>query len=302
MRRGSDFAYLMQVFCTVVREGSFTGAAQALGTKSPSVSKAVAKLEEELGVKLLLRSTRSMSLSEPGEYLYREGTRLNERLASVRSAVGSFRETPKGRLTITASVAVGQNLIGPVLPAFMEAYPDISVELRLTDALLDIRSEGIDLALRSTPILDDSALFSKRISQQRRLLVAAPSYLQRRGVPKAPTDLADHAALVFKGNKLFDWWELTRHGKAARVRVKPAFISNNYMTIVQGARDGVGIANVFAYLAGADLESGTLCPLLPDYELPVQNIFALYHQRRELSPKLDAFLDHLERAGSASNS
>lgn len=294
MPRSRDMFHLMEVFSAVVQAGSFSAAAMSLGMKTSSVSKAVSKLEDSLGTTLLIRSTRTMRLSDAGTYFYDECQQLLQKLATVENTVNQRSGQLVGKLCVTASVAVGEHLLGPLLPGFMKAHPGLAVELRLSDSELDLFAEDIDIALRSTPSLKSSSLYSKLISTQRRVLVAAPAYLDTAPSLETAADLQQHKALIFKAGKLFDRWTLKKGRERHQIWVDPALTSNNYASLVAAARAGAGIANVFEYLVKDDLAKGQLCQVLTDYEQTDQNIFALYSQKRSTIPKVDAFLAYLK--------
>lgn len=292
----ADLFHLMNVFRAVVRTGSFPAAATALGTKPPAVSKAIAKLETDLGVQLLLRSTRSMSLTESGEEFYHETARMLDEVEALHSAISNHANEPAGTLRVSATAAFGQSILAPVLPAFLVSHPKVLLDLRLTDSILNMHADGLDIVFRSTPELEDTTLYSRLISTQKRVIVAAPAYLERYGTPETPRALANHACLVFKAKKMFNRWRLSQQGKSWTIAVQPVVICNNYHSIVEAACGGVGIAQVFQYHVADKIKDGTLTPLLTDYTLPDQNVFAVYHQKRKQSPKLDAFVSHIEKA------
>lgn len=294
MRRELDMHYLMTVFCTVAQKESFTAAAAALGVKTSSISKAVSQLERALGVKLMARTTRRLSLTDPGEYFFRESSDVIDRIATIRATLEEQQAKPVGKLKITATVAVGQYLLGPMIAAFLRQYSDIDVELRLTDEVLDIGSHGIDVAIRSAAKLNDSNLHSLKLASVNRVLVAAPEYIEARSLPRSPEDLENHVAVVYRAHRVFDRWQLRRGRRTWRVAMTTSLVSNNYHTVLQAARSGAGIANLFDYQVWPDLEAGRLVAILTEYRQQPVNLFALYHQKRALSPKLDAMLSFLE--------
>lgn len=296
MRPPSDMFHLMQVFCEVVRQGSFSGAAAVLGIQAPAVSKAIAKLESALDVSLLARSTRSMSLTEPGTDFHKEATQLLEHMALLQDRMTVHRDRPSGTLKVTATAAVGQYLLGPLLPKFLARFPDITLDLQTTDGVVDIKAAGVDVALRSTPELSDTTLFSRLVSRQPRVVVAAPGFVQKYSLPKDAEHLARYPALVYRSERSLDRWTFAKGGSVADVSLTPRLTSNSYGTILQAVRSGQGFAIVQRYLVDEELQSGSLVELMPEHKLPEQKIFALYHQKRSLSSKLDAFLTFLEEA------
>ena len=242
----------------------------------------------------MARTTRSLSLTDPGEYFYQESLSVIDRIETIRETLESHQSKPVGKLRITSSVAVGRYFIGPRIADFLHEFPDIEAELQLTDEVLDMGAHSIDVAIRSMAKLKDSSLLSIKLASPKRVLVAAPEYIEARGAPTSPQELENHFAVVYRAKKIFNRWELRRGKQTWRVSMDKMFVSNDYETVLQAARGGAGVANLFDYLIGDDLKSGKLVAILSEYQQEHQNIFALYHQKRALSPKLDAFLSFLE--------
>lgn len=292
----SDLFHLLRTFRAVVENGSFSGAALSLGIQPPAVSKAIAKLEADLGVQLLVRSTRAVSLTDSGELFHREAERILSDLDDAYSSIRTYAGELVGTLRVSATVAFGQRILAPFLPQFMVRYPGIMIELRLTNDILSLHGDDVDLVLRSTPELENSSNYSRLISTQDRMIVTAPDYLRTHGPIGHPEELVGHRCLVFRASRLFDQWTLSRDGKSWTVRVKPVLISNDYHTLVDAAVQGAGIAQLFDYQAKELLERGTLVQLLDSFDLPKQNIYAIYRQKRRHATKVDAFIGFLEEA------
>ena len=297
----SDSYRLMQVFLEVVRANSFAAAASRLGMKPPAVSKSISKLEREFGAQLINRSTRSMSLTDVGRKFLLECRHIVEAIDALQENVTADARAPTGTLRATATPAFGQHVLAPLLPTFFAQYPRIRMEMSLTDRLVDLHAERIDIAFRSMPSLKDSSLFRLQLSSQPRVLVASPAYVAAHGEPCSPEELNHYACLVFRASRLFNHWSFRRDGDEAEVIVDPLLVIDNYHALLQTVRGGAGIANLFCYQVADDLDRGTLVRILPQFELPQQNIFALYSQRREKSPKIDIFLRHLENELSGTN-
>jgi len=278
-----------------VDEGSFTKAAYLLGGKTSSMSKAITRLEADMGIKLIVRTTRSLGLTDAGRQFYEESNRILYQLKNLQDSLISQRTTPTGNLKVTATVAIGQYFLGPLVPRFMRQHPDISVELILTDQIIDYRAHNIDVAFRSTEKLADSSMFSIKIASQRRIVVASPDYLERNGFVNNPTELEQHSSVLYRAGKLFDRWQFSKEGESTGVKMTPALISNNYATVLEVTKSGVGVANLFDYLIEDDLKAGKLVSMLDSYHQKDQNIFILYSQSRKVSPKLDVFLSFVER-------
>ena len=294
MRRKQDMQYLMQVFCTVVDEGSFTKAAYLLGSKTSSVSKAVTRLEADLGIKLIERTTRSLGLTDAGTLFYDESSRILYQVKCLQDSLLSQRAKPVGNLKVTASVAIGQYFLGPIVPEFMRLYPDISIELMLTDKVLDYNANNIDVAFRSVEKLSDSSLYSIQVSSPKRIVVASPDYIEQFGAVSTPEELKNHTANLYRAGNVFDKWRFVYEQEEFQIRMKSALVSNNYTTIVEATRRGTGVANLFDYLVEGDLQSGRLIQMLEDYPQKAQNVFMLYANSRSKSPKLDAFLSFVK--------
>ncbi|QKG71877.1 LysR family transcriptional regulator [Erythrobacter mangrovi] len=292
----SDLFHLLRTFRAVVENRSFSGAAQSLGIQPPAVSKAIAKLEADLGVQLLVRSTRAVSLTDSGELFHREVERILSDLEDARSVIQTFAGEPVGALRVSATVAFGQRILSPLLPRFMNKYPGITIDLRLTNDILSLHGDDVDLVLRSTPELEDSSNYTRLISTQDRMIVVAPDYLRKHGPIGHPEKLAGHRCLAFRANRLFDRWTFSKDGVSWTVRVKPILVSNDYQTLLDAAVQGAGIAQLFRYQAQGSVERGELVHLLDSFELPKQNIYAIYRQKRRHATKVDAFVGFLEEA------
>ncbi|MBV1911580.1 MAG: LysR family transcriptional regulator [Kangiellaceae bacterium] len=294
MRRKLDMHHLMEIYLHVVDEGSFTQAAYRLGTKVSSVSKSVARLEQNLNSQLLIRTTRSLSLTDSGKQVYKEAAKINKLISELQHSVSNQSASPIGNLKMTATVAIGQSFLGPLISDFMVICPDVTVELVLTDQIIDYRNNDIDVAFQSIIELNDSSMYSIKVAQMERMVVASPKYLQQYGSPNAPSELVHFFANVYRAGKVYDRWTFHSAKKTQSVQVKSTLISNNYQTLVNATKNGLGIANLFEYLIRDELSTGTLIPILESYQQQYQNIHMLYSQPRNSSQKLDAFLMFME--------
>jgi DNA-binding transcriptional LysR family regulator len=186
MRRPSDKFYLMSVFHTVVQTGAFNKAATQMDMKPSSVSKAISQLEQTLDAKLLYRTTRNLSLTDIGKYYYEQCNHILEDVVTLEDTIGALQNEPSGTLRITAPTAFGQYFLGPRLSVFLEKYPNINIDLDLTEKLRDITKEGYDLAIRSSKSLPDSSLFAMKLIAQKRILVASPHYIEQYRAIRSP--------------------------------------------------------------------------------------------------------------------
>jgi DNA-binding transcriptional LysR family regulator len=281
------------VFVAVVDAGSFTRAAERLKVSRPAVSKQVSRLEESLGVRLLNRTTRRLSLTEAGRIFYERASRGLEDLAEARAEVAQLQEKPRGVLRINVPMSFGILHIAPLLPAFMREYPELAVEMDLNDRKLDVIEEGFDVSVRISD-LPDSTLVARRLAPCRHVIVAAPAYLERHGVPKTPADLKEHQVLSYSlQQSSLQWHFLTSDGRPEEVTVGGRLQVNNSLALCEALLAGMGVARTPTFLVGEDLRQGRLTALLENYRSLEISIYLVYPQRRYLSPKVRAFADFL---------
>jgi DNA-binding transcriptional LysR family regulator len=278
----------------VVDLGSITAAARALGETKGTVSRRLTRLERALGVVLIRRSPRLVQATEDGvAYRMRVGRSL-ELLDEANATVQRARTTPGGHLRITAPLDLGVSLVAPLVAGFVERYPDISVEMILSQAVLDLDSSQIDIALRAIRALPDSSLIAYKLKELDTVLYASPAYLRRHGPPKRPDDLTRHRVLVLRatrGNAV-----LSLHAKSgaeqARVRVRTAISASDFSFNREAALAGAGIAVLPTIVAKRDLDEGRLAPVLKDYVVDAGAFFYLVHQgTRFLPSKVRVFRD-----------
>lgn len=281
------------VFVAVVDAGSFTRAAERLKVSRPAVSKQVSRLEESLGVRLLQRTTRRLSLTEAGRIFHAGASRGLEDLAEARAEVSRLQEQPRGVLRINVPMSFGILHIAPLLPEFMREYPELSVELDLNDRKLDVIEEGFDASVRISD-LPDSTLVARRLAPCRHAIVAAPAYLEHRGAPEKPMDLQGHEVLSYSlQQSALQWHFLDPDGQPEQVTVSGRLQVNNSLALREALLAGVGLARTPTFLVGEDLREGRLIAVLPDYRSLEVSIYLVYPQRRHLSPKVRAFADFL---------
>ena len=290
----------MRIFTEVADRESFSAAARTLGLSKSAVSKQVGRLEEELGARLLNRTTRRVSLTEAGVAFYRGGLEALAAAEAARGAVTRLSEAPRGRLKISAPVSFSIKRLGPLLAGFLARYPEITLDLTLNDRRVDLVEEGFDLAIR-IGVLDDSSLIARKLAPCPMLLCAAPSYLERRGAPAEPRDLAAHDCLIYSLRASPEQWRFEGPGASRSVKVRGPLEANNGDLLRAAARDGAGIVLLPSFIVGADVESGALRQVLPDWVCPSQSaIYAVYPSSRQLSPKVRVCIDYLaERLAAA---
>ncbi len=286
----------LAIFAALVRAGSFTLAAEELGMTKAMVSQHLARLEQELGVTLLMRSTRRMSLTEAGATFHADCVRILAEADAAIERVGESRDTPRGTLRLTASLDYGIAVLVPKLARFMRQYPAVQVDLVLSDHITDVIAERFDLAIRGG-WLRDSTLRSTRIGGFRQLLVAAPAYLAEHGTPRRPEDLAAHGAIAMSALPAPLRWVFTAQGGARRtVRPRAHAQANTASAVRSLVLAGTGLAVLPDYLVEADIRAGVLVALLAQYRLPEGGVHAVYPGRKAPA-KVRAFIDLLQADG-----
>jgi DNA-binding transcriptional LysR family regulator len=283
----------MEAFVRVAEAGSFSEAARRLGWSKSVVSRQVSALETRLGARLFQRTTRSLALTEVGEAYFERCSRILADIDEADTSVSSLQAAPRGRLRISAPVSFAVRHLAPLLPLFLDAYPQVDIDLALNDRMVNLVEEGFDLAVRIGK-LEDSSLISRQLAVSRRVLCASPDYLRRMGVPKTPDDLAGHCCLSYSNLNPSDEWQfVTADGRRWPVTVHGRMRVNNGDVLREAALAGVGLTIAPSFLCGCDLQAGRLVSLLADYIRQDGAIHAVYPHARHLSPKVRAFIDFL---------
>jgi DNA-binding transcriptional LysR family regulator len=281
------------VFVRVVEAGSFTAAAHRLNLSKSVVSRHVTRLEDRLGARLLNRTTRRLSLTEVGRSFYERSRRGLSEVEEALLEVARLEESPRGTLRINAPVSFGILHVAPALPEFLEQYPQLSVSMELDDRKVDLIDEGFDLAIRISD-LPDSSLVARRLAPCRHVICAAPEYLERRGRPRRPDDLGDHNVITYPYQaSAKDWHFIAPDGSSVAIAVTGSLEVNNSLALRAALLGGAGITRTPTFVVGADLSAGALVPLLTEYRTLEVSIYAVYPQRRHLSPKVRAFVDFI---------
>lgn len=284
----------LTVFVRVVDAGGFTAAAREMGVSKSAISKQVAGLEERLGARLLNRTTRRLSLTDAGATLYERALRILAEAEEAEAAVSQLSSAPRGLLRINAPVTFGIGHLGPLLPAFMELYPDLSLEVVVNDRMVDLVEEGFDVAVRIAD-LPDSSLIAKRLCCSRRVVVASPDYVARRGAPRHPEDLANHELVMYAYTLRGTEWRLTGpEGRTASIRADNSRLkANNGDLLRMAVNSGHGVAIMPTFVVGDDLASGRLVRLLPDWQDESGGVYAVWPHARFVPAKVRAFVDFL---------
>ncbi|MBC3765563.1 LysR family transcriptional regulator [Neptunicella marina] len=289
-----ELIYLLRVFCTVVEQGSFTQAAEKLHVQTPAISKAVSRLESLLNKRLLNRSTRLMETSDAGLKLYKQAT---EQLASIDAMLATIRNDqaePEGTLHITATPAVGEYLSNQHIAAFCQQYPKLNIDMLLTNDLVPLPSQQIDIALRSSHHLEDSNLTSKLLMSAKRILVASPDFICNLPQPINPEQLEQLPCLHFQHNKRLSNWDCTKGKHHLSVTTTGNIACNSYSSLKQLCMQGMGIARLFDYQIEKELKNHKLVQVLPEYNWGEQHIYAVYHGKMQHTPKVKAFIEFIK--------
>ena len=280
------------VFQAVAKHASYARAADELGLSPSGVSRIVSRIEERLGARLLHRTTRKLSLTESGAAFQARTAQILADLADAEAEVQSAVARPKGMLKVTASIMFGELYLAPLLPELLGHFPELSVEMTLTNRFVDLVDEGIDLAIRIGS-LADSRLVARRLCTNRRVLVAAPRYLKRHGTPRGVEDLARHQAVLFTGFSRPTEWKLIGPGGPVSVSVSGRVATNDIHTLTTVAKQGLGITVGATLSVAPALLSGELVRVLSDHEFEPSAVFAVYPSARQLSTKTRAAVDFL---------
>lgn len=282
----------LRTLVAIATDGSFAAAAAGLRISRAMASKHVSDLEAELGVKLINRTTRRLSLTEAGHRLTASSRAMLEMLDQAEQDIVSARGVPRGTLRINAPTTFGIRHLGPIVSSFLETYPEVCVDLTLDDRVVDIVEQGYDLAIRIRR-LEDSSLMARLLTPAHMVLCAAPSYLQRHGAPAGPRDLEQHSCLVYDYLARHGTWSLEQDGRREDVRIGGRLHSNNGDVLMQAAIDGHGIALLPTFMAHEAMGDGRLVPVLRDWSVIEPGIYAVMPPGRVEAAKVRAFLDHL---------
>ncbi len=282
----------MVIFSHVVDTGSFSGAARRLGIAKSAISKHVSLLEQNIGVRLLNRNTRSLSLTDVGEGYYQSCIKLVEVIEEAQGHISNIQEVPRGTLKISSPASFGVDYIAPLLNDFLNQYTSLKAELLLDDNIVDMTEEGIDVAIR-IGWLSDSNLRAKKINDSPRLLCASPDYLADKKLPKTPTDLNQMDWIIFTRLPTPYQYEFTRKEQTKTIQIKGRIKTNNGKAVRKLLLEGAGIAALPNFLIGKDIEKGDLVQLLPDYKISAASIYAVYQDKRLQQAKVSVFIDFL---------
>ena len=283
----------IQVFAQVVEAGSFAKAADRLGLSTSATSRHVAELEGHLQTRLLNRTTRRVSLTESGRAFYERAVQLLGDLAEAEQEASSATVVPRGTIRLTTSMTFGVRHVAPAIAEFMARHPEVRFDVSLSDRVVDLVEEGLDLAIRIGATGGDN-LVARKLGETRLVPCASPEYLAKHGAPKTPEDLARHSCLTYEYVSPRHVWHFRdRSGAERTVRVAGRLHSNNGDLLAEAAAHGAGVVFEPAFIVGAEVRAGRLVPLLQDFVPAPVPIYALYPSRKHLSAKVRRFVEFL---------
>lgn len=280
----------MQAFIAVADLGGFAPAARKLGLSPSGVTRLIAALEERLGARLLQRTTRSVALTDAGARYLERARRILADVEEAETSIQDERTRPSGRLVVSAPIGFGRLHVSPVMSEYLKRHAEVSGELRLTDRLVNLVEDGVDLAVRIGH-LADSSLVARHVGEMRRIVVASPGYLKAHGEPKTPEAIASHQAIQFGGAAVSPDWRFVRDGNEVRITPVPRLTTNSADAAIQYAMRGGGLTRVLAYQAADAIKTRRLKILLAKFEPPPLPIHIVYPTSRLLSAKVRTFID-----------
>lgn len=285
-----DRLHLMSVFVAVAEAESFAGGARNLGMSAPAVTRAIAALEARLGVRLLARTTRVVRLTEAGARYLEDCRRIIADADEADESARGLNAAPRGRLHVTAPVLFGRLFVMPAVQAYVDRYPDVSVNALFLDRVVSLVDEGLDVAVRIGE-LPDSSLRAIRVGQIRRVVCGAPAYLERHGTPLHPSELQQHRIIATSAITPSTEWRFFRDSRATSVRVSPRLTVNSNDAAIAAAVSGWGLTRVLSYMIAPQLQAGQLQTILTAFEPAPLPIHILHREGRHASAKVRAFID-----------
>ena len=282
----------MRTFVRVVEARSFTSVATEQNTTQPTISRQVAALEEHLGARLLTRTTRALTLTDDGRAFYEHALRALEAIGEAENSVGRRQAKPTGTLRLAVPVVLGRRHIVPRLARFLGRYPEVSIDLAMSDGFVDLVEQGIDLAIRVGAITDQS-LVARKIGMVRRLTVASPTYLRAKGAPRTPEDLKRHDCIVYTRLATGSRWHFESKDGPLAVTVSGRYRVDNSEAVREGVLAGLGIAVIPAFAFSDEIERGAVKVLLKAYEPQLLPLNAVYASRRYVPLRVRAMIDYL---------
>ncbi len=282
----------LRVFVKVAERGAFAAAARELAMSPPAVTRAVSALEDRIGTRLLVRTTRSVRLTESGERFLQDCRRILVDLEEAEEAAVGSHAAPRGELRITAPVLFGRLFVTPILGEFLDRYPLVNCRTLFVDRTVNLMDEGLDIAIRIGN-LPDSSLIAVRVGTVRWVVFAAPEYLKKHGLPRHPTDLTSHRLIQSIAVGTASEWPYQENGKPRSIRIEPRLRMNTNDAVAELAARGWGISRLLSYQIAPHLADGRLQTILGEFELPALPIHVVHQEGRMVSTKIRAFVDFM---------
>ena len=283
----------MILFARVVEAKSFSAAARNLGQTPSAVSRQIGHLEDRVGVRLLSRSKQGLIVTDEGRAFYERCSDISDRVKDAETFAYNLDDHPKGLLRVVSTVAFGKSQLLPILPEYYARYPEVSISLEFTDRLIDVSDGSMDLAIRFTEQIDDDTVFARKLARNRRVICASPAYLEKFGTPQKFGDLQRHNCLQLSTVESWNEWPQGSSATTPRVHLPGNFETNSADGVYHASLAGLGIARLSTYLINDDIAAGRLVRLFPNYEDRGSDIFAVYPQKKNLSPKVRALIDFM---------
>jgi DNA-binding transcriptional LysR family regulator len=287
-----DILASMKVFVAVVDAGSFAAAADRLDMSRAMTSKYVMNLEDHLGTRLLNRTTRRLSVTESGSVFYERCVQIISDVTEAEQVAGHFSAIPRGTLKITMPLPFGLHRLGPVIADYVRQFPDVKLDISLSDRKVDLIDEGLDLAIRIGS-LPESGLIARKLGSDRTVVCASPAYLKQHGTPQTPADLVNHACLGYTYTNSGDEWRLKSRDEEVAITIAGPIKGDNGDMLRLAALNGAGLIYQPLFIVAEDLQAGRLIQVLPDYASSELGIYAIYPSRKHLSAKVRTFVDFL---------
>lgn len=287
-----DIASQMILFADVVDHGSLSATARDLGQTPSAVSKQISALEDRLGVRLLNRSTRQLSLTQEGHSFYQRCASISSQVREARELVEAMGGQPQGTLRIASTVAFAKAQLLPLLPEFLDAYPDLTVNLELTDRSIDLINSDYDVAIRFSAQIESSSVIARKLAAYKRVVCASPEYVARNGVPASLEDFSNHNCLRVSTVNNWNDWEFLMNGKDMVLTAQGNFEANSADAVYYATKAGLGISHLSTYMVAGDLRAGSLLQLFPEHKGEASGIYAVYASKHHLAPKIRVFIDY----------
>ncbi|MGH1432412.1 MAG: LysR family transcriptional regulator [Neptuniibacter sp.] len=290
-----DQFHLMSVFIAVAEEQGFAAASRKLNMSPPAVTRAIAALEDKLGVKLLNRTTRHVRTTDAGQRYLEDSRRILQQVETANEAALGINSEPKGHLSITAPAMFGQTFIIPCIAEYLETYPETEVDAIFLDRLVNLMEEGLDLGIRIGH-LPDSGMRAKRVGSVRLLCLASSRYLNKHGIPQSPEDLTKHSIIMSKTGSLLQGWQFHTEGKIQHVDLKPRLTVSTNQAAINASKEDLGIIRTLSYQVEDELQSGDLKTILESYEPEPMPVHIIHREGRYESSKVRCFIDLLAKS------